>query len=50
MQVSEFNEFVIHCGLVGEGLQDAEVANVFIAANVDMSKKKLNPERSLVRS
>ncbi len=49
LQASEFSAFVDHAGLVGEGFQLSEVDTVFIACNVDMSKKKLNPERSLSR-
>ena len=49
MQVTEFSHIVKALGLVGDGFQLSEIDTIFIASNVDMNKKKLNPERSLVR-
>jgi hypothetical protein len=48
MQAPEFMLLVNNLNLLGDNFQLSEVDTIFIASNVDMSKKKLNPERSLV--
>ena len=49
MEAAEWSAFVKGLGVIGDSFQLSEIDTVFIASNVDANKKKLNPDRSLVR-